>query len=176
MEIVKICIHHGELTEENVRRYVRNRRGRAEPVIACKICHNLTCGRARALNRDKANEWARNDRKNNPDKYREQSKNYKKKNWQKISVGESLRKLGITNEQYNNMLLVQDNKCAICYQYETRKSRTEGNICRMAIDHCHTTNKVRGLLCHACNLGIGYFKDDASLLKKAISYLENHEH
>ena len=41
------------------------------------------------------------------------------------------------------------------------------------LDHCHTTHKARGWLCHPCNRAIGCFKDDISLLKKTISYLEN---
>jgi Recombination endonuclease VII len=40
------------------------------------------------------------------------------------------------------------------------------------VDHCHKTNKVRGILCNGCNIGLGSFKDDINLLKNAIKYLE----
>lgn len=43
-----------------------------------------------------------------------------------------------------------------------------------AIDHCHVTGKVRGILCHKCNTGLGYFNEDVELLKSAISYLNEH--
>jgi hypothetical protein len=43
----------------------------------------------------------------------------------------------------------------------------------LSIDHCHETGKVRGLLCDACNTGIGRFSDQVDLLQKAIDYLEN---
>lgn len=175
MEIIKVCKHHGDLDESQVRRYIRNRRGRSEETIGCKICHALTAGRARASNREKANEWAREDRKNNPEKYREQSQRYKKKSWQKISVSESLRKLGLTNEQYASIRAEQDGKCAICGLEETAKSRN-GGLRRLAIDHCHEKLKVRGLLCHNCNIAIGSFKDDINLLQKAIEYLKRHQH
>lgn len=44
---------------------------------------------------------------------------------------------------------------------------------RHSIDHCHTTGKIRGLLCDDCNTALGKFQDNTTLLKKAIEYLEN---
>ena len=43
---------------------------------------------------------------------------------------------------------------------------------RLAVDHCHKTGKIRGLLCTKCNIGLGYFNDDVILLKNSIRYLE----
>lgn len=54
--------------------------------------------------------------------------------------------------------------CKIC-----EKPLSEGR--ETHIDHCHTTNKFRGILCHACNVGLGHFKDDIEILQKAIEYL-----
>ena len=58
------------------------------------------------------------------------------------------RKYGITVEQYNQMLLIQNNTCKICK-----------NMCKsgknLAVDHCHATGKVRGLLCATCNVNLG---------------------
>lgn len=72
----------------------------------------------------------------------------------------------ITLEQYNEMLIKQNNKCAICGNMN--------NINRlMCVDHNHLNGKIRGLLCNRCNMGIGSFIDDIDLLKKAIKYLEN---
>ena len=172
---MKTCIKHGELTKDQIRSYTRNRRGRSEIVLGCKLCHRATAAQARNKNREKANAWGREDRKKYPEKYREYYKHYKKKNWQKLSVAESLRFFGLTNEQYKGMVEKQENKCAICSTQETRKSRTKGETCRLAIDHCHDTNKVRGLLCHNCNTGIGKFKDDEDLMMKAILYLRTHK-
>lgn len=78
-------------------------------------------------------------------------------------------KYGITPEKYNEMLENQGGVCAICKtkpQFDTRKKR-------LSIDHCHTTGKVRGLLCDACNRGIGMLKDDTSVLMNAINYLNS---
>lgn len=72
---------------------------------------------------------------------------------------------GVTQDQYNNILQMQNGKCAIC-------DRTiEENGKNLSIDHCHETLKVRGLLCTKCNSGLGYFNDNENLLKKAINYL-----
>lgn len=71
----------------------------------------------------------------------------------------------ITLEQYNEMLANQNGKCAICGGVEN------GNR-MMCVDHCHTTSKVRGLLCSKCNFGLGNFKDNIQLLKNAINYLQ----
>jgi hypothetical protein len=79
--------------------------------------------------------------------------------------GRSITKHGITIEEYQQMLLNQNNRCAIC------KTNEPGGKGRWHIDHCHETNKVRGLLCTVCNTGLGMFKDDPERLQNAISYL-----
>tara|TARA_R100000808_G_scaffold19246_1_gene41849 strand:- start:8 stop:517 length:510 start_codon:yes stop_codon:yes gene_type:complete len=88
----------------------------------------------------------------------------------KNRVYEYKSKFGITLDDYNRMLKSQNNRCAIC------NSTATGNRSQkyLSIDHCHATGKVRGLLCHGCNSGIGHLKDDIELLKKAITYLGKH--
>ena len=119
---------------------------------------------------------ARIDRKENPEKYKEWSKSTREKQGQIRNTKEVCRRLKIDVTEYYRMLEEQNNKCKICGQEETRKSRTKDKICQLAIDHCHKTGKIRALLCHACNVAIGSFKDDLELLQKAISYLEAHQH
>lgn len=72
----------------------------------------------------------------------------------------------ITFEDYEELLDQQNYCCAIC-ESKISSSRTS----RLFVDHCHSTGKVRGLLCSACNHGLGLFKDSPKLLNKAISYL-----
>lgn len=81
-------------------------------------------------------------------------------------------KYGINIEIYKTMLDNQQHKCMICNNFETQKDNL-GNIQRLSVDHCHDTNKVRGLLCSNCNSGLGMFKDNSTLLFKAIEYLKN---
>lgn len=74
---------------------------------------------------------------------------------------------GITEEDYQALLEGQEGKCAICLT-----DTPTGKWKVFAVDHCHKTGKVRGLLCNECNRGIGLLKDNAELLKKAAAYLE----
>lgn len=73
------------------------------------------------------------------------------------------REYGITPEQYDQMLVEQAGGCAVCGQPPNGK--------RLHIDHCHTTGKIRGLLCSGCNRALGYLQDDPELLRVAIKYL-----
>lgn len=86
------------------------------------------------------------------------------------------RKYGITLETRDNLLKAQNGKCAICGINTTFKLKAGAgsNIGEEAIvDHCHTSKKIRGVLCGACNVGLGSFKDNVNSLKSAISYLSN---
>lgn len=74
-------------------------------------------------------------------------------------------------EEYNELLKIQNNVCKICKKPETTKT-SKGKIRLLNIDHCHKTNKIRGLLCSPCNRGIGFFKDSPELLRAAALYCE----
>ena len=79
------------------------------------------------------------------------------------------RAYGITFDEYEELLSKQDKKCAICGIDNNGKYRNKPRA--FAVDHCHTTGKIRGLLCSDCNTGIGLFKDNTNLLQFAIKYL-----
>lgn len=78
-----------------------------------------------------------------------------------------LREFGLTEESHEALLASQGGTCAICKRPERHKSHS-----RLAIDHDHKTGKVRGLLCHGCNVSIGHMEDRIEWLRSAISYLE----
>lgn len=80
-----------------------------------------------------------------------------------------LKQFGIDLSTYNDMLSKQGGTCAICKQPETFVHR--GVLVSLAVDHCHKTGKVRGLLCRSCNQGIGHFKDSIQSLENAKLYL-----
>lgn len=75
---------------------------------------------------------------------------------------------GVTTDQYNHMMVMQSDRCAICLTDEKPRYGY------WHIDHDHQTGKVRGLLCEHCNHGLGKFSDDADNMRAAIKYLEVH--
>jgi hypothetical protein len=82
------------------------------------------------------------------------------------------RTAGITLDDYNALLASQGGVCAICGKPET--TMRLGTLRELAVDHCHVTGKVRGLLCSQCNHGLGNYRDNPELLRKAAEYLECH--
>lgn len=72
------------------------------------------------------------------------------------------RVYNIDNEGYERLQKAQGGTCAICKDPERK----------LVIDHCHTTDLVRGLLCSQCNSALGLFKDDPKLLQAATDYLK----
>lgn len=72
-------------------------------------------------------------------------------------------KYGITAEEYQEMLVKQEYRCAICGRLPKKL--------RLAIDHDHRTRQVRGLLCFRCNYGLSWFQEDADRLTRAGAYL-----
>lgn len=73
---------------------------------------------------------------------------------------------GIGYQEYLTMLEAQQGACGICGTTDTGKRKA------FAVDHCHDTGKIRGLLCSNCNTGIGNLRDDVKLLQRAIEYLK----
>lgn len=113
----------------------------------------------RIANRERIREINRKSRKKDPERT---------KLWQKKS--DLKRTFGLTIEQYDSILISQGDGCAIC----DRKQKDSKK--RLAVDHCHKTMKIRGILCETCNLLIGYSKDNIAILNKAIDYLIKHNH
>ena len=107
----------------------------------------LECGRIRL----------REFRKTNPERIRKQG------SWHK-----RFSRYGITPSIYDEMLSAQEGKCAICgiVPKEDALKRT------LHVDHCHSTGMIRGLLCQNCNLMLGFSKDSAEILLRAIEYLK----
>lgn len=76
-------------------------------------------------------------------------------------------KYGISLEDYQKLLDSQNGVCAICWDKNIYKKT-------LVVDHCHTSDKVRGLLCDNCNLALGLTKDNPEILLRAIKYLNNY--
>ncbi|MFE7072715.1 endonuclease VII domain-containing protein [Streptomyces sp. NPDC057620] len=81
---------------------------------------------------------------------------------------------GLTVAEYDALLRHQGGVCAVCGKGEPNAHGRTGKQFRLAVDHCHETGAVRGLLCQKCNRAIGLLGDDPVLMRKAISYLLRH--
>lgn len=93
---------------------------------------------------------------------RERFKNKEKR--QQENFRQRLWKYGLTKETYHDLMVKAEHRCEICSTKEN-----------LVVDHCHTTNDVRGILCWSCNVALGHFKDSKNNLQKAMDYLwKNH--
>lgn len=106
---------------------------------------------------------------------KERAYEWRKKNIDKFNATKYrtrvLKAYGITVEDVDAMRLSQNYKCKICGEHED-----DAPYKRLCIDHCHTTNIVRGLLCHHCNAAIGHFRESTDSLQKAIDYIKEHSY
>lgn len=114
-----------------------------------------------AKNRTKTDAYQKEYR----DNHKEQTKLYDRERVKKKSRLKMI--YGITLGDWEKMFDAQEGRCVICGKHQNELSKG------LVIDHDHITGKVRGLLCHLCNIGIGSLQDDPALLKNAISYLES---
>ena len=78
-------------------------------------------------------------------------------------------KYGISLLQFKQMKLDQNNKCAICNSEFNNPKYT-------CVDHNHSNGKVRAILCHQCNTGLGMFKEDPKIFASALKYLKKYNY
>lgn len=128
---------------------------------------------------EKRKEYYSNNKELINEKGKEYNKIYREINKQKIKERrqakrditykkEISRLYNLTIDEYNKKLQNQNNECFICKKELTTRKYT-------AIDHCHISGKVRGILCRECNLALGLVKEDTNILKSMITYLEQHK-
>ena len=108
----------------------------------------------RQKNREKAKAYAKEYHKNNPP------------HPDKVRARKLKHKFGITLDIYNDMFEQQKGCCALCGRHQTEFSK------RLAVDHCHTSNEVRALLCAYCNQALGLVREDVEVLENMITYLK----
>jgi hypothetical protein len=95
-------------------------------------------------------------------------KHYLKAYYVRTADDRRAARYGLSADEYRAMFEAQAGVCALCAAPPGAKA--------LHVDHCHATGKVRGLLCHMCNLAVGLFKDDPAALRKAAAYLERSAH
>ncbi len=141
---------------------------------SCKTDLPLSAFNQNRATKDGLQGWCRKCSRHREDLYRETRREYRRKlNRERYASEEGYRKhinryfkytYGITFEEYEALATAQQNNCAICGEQPEEGSR-------LFVDHCHTTNRVRGLLCFHCNTALGHFRDNTDILKAALNYL-----
>lgn len=148
------CLEHKELEDF----YIHKKDSTTGRQSMCKSCSYVRRKEYHALNKEKYNKKSKEWTENNRGKIREYQ----------------LSKYGITQEQYFLMREQQNCRCAICLKHETEVARLNtktGTEYALHVDHCHTTNIVRGLLCFKCNSMLGNIDDNVEALSRAMDYL-----
>lgn len=140
--------------------------------------YSAAAKRWRSKNPDKARAASRafyyDDLAAHPEKYTKDIRREKAKQWRERNPRSSLKySFGLLPEEYAGMLAAQHGVCAICQQPEMKQRN--GKVIALAVDHCHTTEKLRGLLCSKCNTGLGLFSDSQATLAQAIAYLNRYQ-
>lgn len=116
-------------------------------------------------NEDKIKIRSKKYREENKEKIIEKSRKYYRENKDRHRNEKLKRNFGITSDDYNEMLKEQKCCCWICGRHKIQFKT------RLAIDHCHETDKIRGLLCGGCNTGLGIV-EDKKFNKRAKEYLK----
>jgi len=95
-------------------------------------------------------------------KWQQSNKERAKKNQQRASWK---RLYGISEDEYNEMLVTQNFRCAMCGIHQSKLNKS------LSVDHNHATGEIRGLLCSDCNFILGHAKDNPGTLQAGINYL-----
>lgn len=154
-----------EINPQPMENFAKDVKRKDRLTLYCKSCLKSERERTKEQRSKTIVAW----RKRNPDKMREYRRREmpkivaRNKKWREKNRLPAL--YGITKEDWNVMFDEQKGLCRLCEKHHTEFKR---GLC---VDHCHSSGKVRGLLCHPCNQGLGMFKDNVDFLKRAISYL-----
>jgi len=138
----------------------------------CRLCNSKYKKKYREENPDRVKEVkTRSYLKNRDSILQRNRESVVKKERRRLSL---LSSYGLNKEMYDSLREQQKYKCLICdtHEQDVKKGSSGSQETALHVDHCHSTNKVRGLLCTNCNTLIGKAKDNVLILHSAIKYLE----
>ncbi len=151
--------------EQPISNFFRNKRSKDGLRWDCKSCNSTytnSCYKTNLSFREKAKARAKTYYSNNKEQV------IKRLHGDRIVRKDRIlkHKYGVGIEVYNTMLKNQDFRCKVCNVESSKGNRS------LCIDHNHTTGKVRGLLCHNCNVALGLVREKIEVLNGLIKYLE----
>ncbi len=133
----------------------RRKDGTSAPRTDCKKCSTEIHDAYVAKKRDRINAQRKENYRSNKNGLRD-----------RIAREGVRRRYGLKVGEYDQLFKKQKGCCAICDTHQEKILR------RLDVDHCHETGKIRGLLCLNCNRGMGLLKDDLTILKRVVRYLQ----
>lgn len=98
-------------------------------------------------------------------KVKENNRLWRQKNARRLKDTRLRATFGISIEQYETMRLEQGGVCKICSRVPGKKG--------LAVDHCHATGRIRGLLCSSCNTSLGLMRENRTAIESMVRYLQN---
>lgn len=128
-----------------------------KPCRKCGASDRYTDGRCRPCRQRSSAKWSTN----NLDRAKKKRAEWRANNKEHLLEYRLNREYQMSLQEWKVRFETQNGLCLICKKDPP-----------VAVDHCHNTKEVRGLLCHFCNVGLGFFKDDIRLLQNAIEYLD----
>ena len=149
-------------------RLCRNSKARERNLAAPEVRSGI---RERYNKKPAAKAKSRAYRQSNKEVYLENTRRYRENNPERVEAARLQRLYGLSLAEKEKMLAAQGGVCACCGSTNDgyRRSST------LAVDHDHNTGQIRGLLCHACNLGIGNLGDNLQGVYQAVNYLQKRQ-
>jgi len=126
----------------------------------CKLCQKRDSEIWRKANKLKHNQTKKIWRTKNKEVVKDIEKRRYIRNRQDAYRKKST---GCSPELFKKLLERCGGYCDICGKTDKRS---------LSVDHCHDTNKIRGLLCNRCNRGLGHFEDSVHIMESALNYLK----
>ena len=170
--IYKKCPKCNEEKELNSINFYKSKQTKSGYKCYCKTCTNVDNKKYDELNpKQMINRVMKSRNRCDESKARhvDASSLWRKNNKEIYKNGILKRKYGITFIEFKEMFELQESKCKICSKELELLAKTTH------VDHCHTSNKVRGILCSSCNVTLGHVKDNIVILENAIEYLKNNK-
>lgn len=153
-------------TKEKRREYLRKKRLTG----AYKAMQKKSSHKWYLKNKETSKENSKSWHKRNLERSRKYKADWARKNREKKGRAWELKSdFGITLDDYNKLFIKQNGNCAICGINQSQLKS------KLAVDHCHKTGRIRGLLCFNCNTNLGKWNDDIVILKRALNYLSKDE-
>ena len=138
----------------------------------CKACKNKVVKKYQEENPQKVKESRHVHYLNNTEDSKRRTKEWREDNPEKygaiIREGHLKRRYGISRSDWEEMFTFQKGCCKVCGKHQSELKRT------LSVDHCHSTGKVRALLCRQCNAALGFVNEDSFIVLKLMEYIDEY--